>query len=113
MMLSDIELYPNKTNWVSLLRNLLVSMGFNEVWIQQGVGNVDNFISLCKQRLTDNFIQNWQSSLEASSRAFFTDRLLLFSFSHILIKSIFQSIYKHIANYACHHIGYKLRQADG
>ena len=83
MMLSDIELYPNKTNWVSLLRNLLVSMGFNEVWIQQGVGNVDNFISLFKQRLTDNFIQNWQSSLEASSRAIFLQIVCYFSVSAI------------------------------
>ena len=86
MMLSDIELYPNKTNWVSLLRNLLVSMGFNEVWIQQGVGNVDNFISLFKQRLTDNFIQNWQSSLEASSRAIFYRSFVTFQFQPYLDK---------------------------
>ena len=56
MMFEDLELNPKKTNWASLLRHLLFSMGFNEVWIQQRVGNINNFNSVLKQRLTDNFI---------------------------------------------------------
>ena len=28
MMLSDLELFPNKVNWVSLVRHLLMSLGF-------------------------------------------------------------------------------------
>ena len=31
MMLNDIELMPNKTNWASLVRNELFNLGFNEV----------------------------------------------------------------------------------
>ena len=40
MMLSDLELFPNKVNWVSLVRHLLMSLGFYQVWLNQGVGNI-------------------------------------------------------------------------
>ena len=61
-------------------------MGLNEAWIQQGVGNVNNFISLFKQRLTDNFIQNWQSRLAESSRAIFYRSFATFQFQPYLDK---------------------------
>ena len=48
MMLEDLELNPNTTNWASLLRHLVFSLGFNEVWIQRGEGNINNFISVFK-----------------------------------------------------------------
>ena len=34
MMLVDLESNPTITNWASLIRHLLLSMGFNEVWLQ-------------------------------------------------------------------------------
>ena len=70
-MFNDLERRPNATSWASLVKDLLFSLGFNEVWLQQGVGNYNIFISLLKQRLIDNFIQNWQARLGASSRAVF------------------------------------------
>ena len=42
MMLNDLERNPAIKNWASLLHNLLLSMGFNDVWLQQGVGNYNN-----------------------------------------------------------------------
>ena len=69
MMLNDLDRNPALTNWASLLRDLLCSMGFNVVWQQQGVGNFNNFISVFKQRLSDTFIQNWHSRIENSSKA--------------------------------------------
>ena len=48
---------------------LLSSLGFQWVWVNQGVGNKSNCIAEFKQRLTDNFIQNWNSRLQESSRA--------------------------------------------
>ena len=39
LMLSDLDRSPNKVNWASLVRNLLMSLGFNNVWLDQGVGN--------------------------------------------------------------------------
>ena len=70
-MQNDIEARPNTINWASLLRDLLSSLGFHEVWIHQGVGNYNNFIFAVKQRLTDTFIQNWMARLEESTRANF------------------------------------------
>ena len=43
MMLQDIDMMPEKENWAVLVKRLLVSLGFNEVWLAQGVGNVNIF----------------------------------------------------------------------
>ena len=51
LMQNDIEAKPNTVNWASLLRDLLSSLGFHEVWIHQGVGNYNNFIAAVKQRI--------------------------------------------------------------
>ena len=59
LMVSDLDRFPNKVNWTSLVRNLLMPLGCDNVWLDQGVGNYGGFITLLKQRLTDNFIQNW------------------------------------------------------
>lgn len=84
LMLMDLELLPNKVNWASLLRNLLMSLGFHEVWLQQGVGNTNIFLSLVKQRLTDTFIQGWQERLTNSSRAKFYSVIAIFQFQPYL-----------------------------
>ena len=60
-MLQDVEAHPNKVNWAVLVRNLLAELGFYEIWVQQGVGNYNVFISLFKQRLTDNYRNCLQS----------------------------------------------------
>ena len=71
MMLSDLADRPNKVNWAYLVKDLLSTMGFYEVWLGQGVGNVGVFLKLFKQRLNDNFIQNWNDRLNNSNRASF------------------------------------------
>ena len=91
ILVRDAELFPNKVNWVSLLRLLLMSLGFYEVWLVQGVGNYNAFMSLLKQRLNDNFIQNWVSRLENSSRALFYRCIAIFQFQPYLEKiSVFK-----------------------
>ena len=67
----DINQLPNKVNWASLLRDLLLSLGFYNVWLNQGLGNYNEFMSVLKQRLKDNFVQNWSWRLDNSSRALF------------------------------------------
>ena len=57
-MLRDIEQLSNKVNLASLLRDMLMSLGIYNAWLNQGVGNYNGFMSVLKQRLTDNFIQN-------------------------------------------------------
>ena len=36
VLVSDIIRYPNRINWVSLVRDLLSHLGFQYVWLQQG-----------------------------------------------------------------------------
>ena len=71
MMLNDMESMPHEENWAKLVKQLLGCLGFNEVWVARTVGDVNIFLSLVKQRLHDNFIQNWNSRLSESSRASF------------------------------------------
>ena len=86
MMLSDLEELPNKTNWASLVRSLLQNLGFYEVWLLQGVGNFNIFLSELKQRLNDTFIQNWQERLGNSTRAIFYKTFSRFQFQPYLGK---------------------------
>ena len=78
MMVTDFKLAPNKINWAFLLKHLLASLGFYHVWLHQEVGNDKNFLDVVNQRLTDNFIQNWHSRLENSSRATFYQNIAVF-----------------------------------
>ena len=69
MMLNDLEVRQNKQNWASSVRTLLQTLGFNDVWYFQGVGNVNMFLSIFKQRVSDTFLQNWNEGIANSSRA--------------------------------------------
>ena len=71
MMLSDLTGRPNKVNWAYLVKDLLSWMEFYEMWLNQGVGNIELFLKVFKQRITDNFLQNWNERLRNSSRASF------------------------------------------
>jgi hypothetical protein len=51
-----------------------------DAWISQGVGNVDMFLSITKQRLNGHFIQNWNARLNKSSRALFFNTISSFRF---------------------------------
>ena len=59
--------------------------------VSSGVGNYNAFMSLLKQRLNDNFIQNWVSRLANSSRALFYRSNAIFQFQPYLEKiSVFK-----------------------
>ena len=73
MLYQDILDRPNIKNWCSLLRDLLFTLGFQEVWYFQTTGDPKLFLSFIRQRLNDQFLQNWTSRIEISSRAIFTD----------------------------------------
>jgi len=38
MMLNDQMMYPNVNNWASHVKRILEHLGFNVVWLNQGVG---------------------------------------------------------------------------
>ena len=71
LILSDLTLHSNKTNWASLMRDTLSRLGFYHVWLEQVVANPKVFLSILKTRLRDIFIQDWTSRLENSTRALF------------------------------------------
>ena len=82
LMLNDMENKPNCVNWASKVKHLLASLGFYNVWIYQGVGNKRAFLDTFKLRLTDKFIQEWNSRIMESSRANFYS--LFSNFEHQL-----------------------------
>ena len=69
LLKEDSQLYPNRVNWASLVRDLLNNLGLHYAWIEQGVGNINAFMILGRQRLTDHFIQYWNSRINESTRA--------------------------------------------
>ena len=63
MLKYDFESNPDKENWCSLLYDLLCTLGFNDAWLFQDIGDSVLFLSLVKQRLKDQFIQNLNGRL--------------------------------------------------
>jgi hypothetical protein len=57
-----------KKCWASEIRELLYSMGFHFVWLNQGVGNVKAFLAVLKQRLIDTFLQEWRATIRDKER---------------------------------------------
>ena len=84
MRLNDAEDHPTKINWSILVRNLLSELGFYEVWVKQGVGNYNLFLSLLKQRLTDAFVQNLNTRVQTLNRARFFNLFSLFQWQDYL-----------------------------
>ena len=80
----NLEKYPNKKSWAKSVKTMLANLGFNHVWLYQGVGNKNQFLNIFKQRLKDNFIQNWNNNLSNSSRANTYNLFADFSFKSYL-----------------------------
>ena len=81
---TDVNINPNKVSWVTLLKNLLSTLGFYQVWLAQSAGNVDVFIHVFKQRLSDVNIQNWNSRIENSPSSTFYKIIVSFDLQFYL-----------------------------
>ena len=57
-----------KCNWASKLRDLLCKFGFGFVWLQKSVGNEKGFLAILKERLCDDFNQEWTTAINSSER---------------------------------------------
>ena len=57
-----------KGNWASDVKSMLYRYGFHYVWLHQGVGNHVLFLKEFVQRVQDNYIQEWQSSISSYSK---------------------------------------------
>ena len=54
-----------RNTWASNIKMILFTFGFGEAWMQQQVGNYDNFVAIFHQRVTDCAHQDWTSSLQS------------------------------------------------
>ena len=84
MMLNDLQNFPAKSSWAKSVKSLLDNLGFGHVWIEQGVGNINMFLRIFKERLTDNFVQGWDDEVHNSSRANIYKLISNFSFKDCL-----------------------------
>ena len=50
MVLNDLNLRPNMTNWAYYEKHLLESLGFNNVWLNQGVRNINRFMLIFRKK---------------------------------------------------------------
>ena len=67
-MLLELD-QAGKDCWVSKIRVILCETGFNLVSLQQGVGDVQIFLRLFKQRLVDLFIQEFSGTIRDRDRS--------------------------------------------
>jgi hypothetical protein len=67
MFNGDIYIHGHK-NWVSMLRHVLQSNGFGNVWESQGVGNETHFINTFINRLKDQYLQDWTGAINSNSK---------------------------------------------
>ena len=67
-----------------MLNDVLSELGFYEVWVQQGVGNYNLFLSLLKQKLTDTFVQNHNARVQTLNRARFFNLFSSFKWQNYL-----------------------------
>ena len=68
-MIQDIQLVPSKPNWALHVKTLLSVYGFGDIWETQGVENPKRILEIFKQKINDNFVQEWHGRLEKSTRA--------------------------------------------
>ena len=61
----------SRITWASTIKNLLFESGFGIVWINQNVGDVNQFLSKFQQRLKDCAKQIWTAKVNNSSRCQF------------------------------------------
>ena len=48
--------HPQHNSWASMVKNMLCTLGFNDIWLLQYVSNPNELYLEVKQRLMDNFI---------------------------------------------------------
>ena len=67
MMLYNLD-SKGKRNWVSNVRMQLFQYGFGFVWMNPGVGRVNEFIRAFRERLIDCRWQDWEDHVHTSDR---------------------------------------------
>ena len=82
MLKNDAE--DNISNWVSNIKSLLIKLGFEHVWLNQGVENKEYFLLILRQRIRDIWLLDFNNRLENSTRAIFFRTILSHNFCKYL-----------------------------
>ena len=57
-----------KRTWTYHVKELLCKNGFGHLWLQQNVGHLNRFVSVFKQKLLDQFQQDWSAGITSKER---------------------------------------------
>ena len=82
---TDILSNHTRQNWCSKLKNIGSSLGLHDAWYVQTVGDSTLILSLVKQRIKDQFLQNWNSRFiyQRQVGLYFIETLQTLLFNHI------------------------------
>jgi hypothetical protein len=67
-LMLQLEDARGKRCWASQIREILCACGFQYVWMNQGVGQINVFLKVFKQRLCDIFYQEWSATITTKDR---------------------------------------------
>ena len=56
------------SNWLQYIKTILDETGFSYIWTLQEVPNINTFPNQIKQRLQDQYIQQWSADLSLSNK---------------------------------------------
>ena len=103
-MLLQLDL-AGRVTWPTYIKRLLGNLGFNDVWIYQGVTDVNLFLQNLKCRLKDVFLQSWYDELLIRDRLC-TYRLFKVTFGLEIPSSRDNRLCKAVTRFRCgnHHL---------
>ena len=100
-MLKGFEENGNQ-NWASDVKHLLYSHGFGNVWLEQGVGDIETFVCLFKQRLIDISQQNWHDEVNSNTKlALYKTYKENLVYEHYLSKNLYKKYCIALSKFRC------------
>lgn len=94
IMYRDMLQNEGKKSWATDVRDLLMSIGFGDVWMQQYVGDEKLFLSLIQTRLRDIELQNLRERVNQSGKAL--------TYKHIVMDVFCPEKYLEVVNIQTH-----------
>ena len=65
----------SRLTWATSIKSLLYRYDYGIVWFQQGVGDINVFLTSFKQRIIDTCLQEWNDVVNSSSKLEFFHKI--------------------------------------
>ena len=92
LLFYDYTYCGTQHKWIIHVRDIFYKLGLNNIWDKQMFNSITRLKALVKQRLSDQFLQNWQSDISKSNKGLtyriFKDSLVFETYFNILDKSL-------------------------